>query len=91
MTNAELTILELLDEGGEWYGLDLVKRSNGRLQRGVVYVWLQRLEEQELVTSRVEDDTDPRIGAPRRLYRITPKGSRKRVEASAVLWKPVKT
>ena len=58
------------------YGLDLVKRSDGRLKRGTVYVTLQRMEEKGFITSRLEDEVDERIGAPRRLYKLTGLGER---------------
>jgi DNA-binding PadR family transcriptional regulator len=67
-------VLSLLAVRGESYGLDLVRASDGRLSRGTIYVTLTALEEQQLVTSRQEDVTDPAIGIPRRLYRLTPRG-----------------
>ncbi len=84
-TRAELTILELLDkERRWWYALDLIKASEGRLRRGVIYVHLARLGEQELVESREQNDDEFHPQQPyqgrRRLYRITQSGVRKRLE-----------
>lgn len=78
---ARRVILDLLDEYGELYGLQLVKLSNGQLRRGLVYVDLSRLEDEELVSSREEPVTRPEIGLPRRLYQITRKGRWARASA----------
>jgi DNA-binding PadR family transcriptional regulator len=58
-------LLELLKDGPA-VGLDLVKRSNGVLGRGTVYVQLLRAEEQGLVQSDPVADGDGR-----RRYTIT--------------------
>lgn len=63
---APVVILELLSDGREWYGLELVKASGGRLRRGTVYVHLGRLEEAGKVISR---PTDVAHGFQRRVYR----------------------
>lgn len=73
---AERTVLELLADGHEWYGLALVKASAGRLKRGTVHVTLGRMEDRGLVAGRDEDDAAPHIGIRRRLYRITVLGQR---------------
>jgi DNA-binding PadR family transcriptional regulator len=69
----ETTILEMLSEARELYGLDMIERSDGLLQRGVIYVTLARLEEKGLVASR-EETSQRHPGLPRRLYRITESG-----------------
>ena len=53
---ARYAILDLLTDGQRWYGLDLVKRSGGRLSRGTVYVQLQWLEVAGLVASAPSGD-----------------------------------
>lgn len=63
-------ILELLEQGPAG-GLALVMRSDGRLGRGTVYLYLSRLEDQHLVTSVPMAD---RSG--RRLYALTDAGRR---------------
>lgn len=81
------TILELLSERGERYGLELVEASAGRLKRGTVYVTLNRMEEKGLVSSRLEPTDGKRPGIPRRLYRPTPHGLRvlRATEAAAAV------
>ena len=74
LSGAEHRILELLASDGELYGLQLVERSQGRLKRGTVYVTLQRMEDKELVESRLESRQTPLPGLPRRLYRPTRSG-----------------
>jgi PadR family transcriptional regulator, regulatory protein PadR len=69
------TILDLLSLGNEFYGLEMVRRSNGRLKRAIVYVHLHRMEQDGLISSRVDDDHADR-GPPRRKYRITALGRR---------------
>jgi PadR family transcriptional regulator, regulatory protein PadR len=72
LSPTEALILQLIIRAGtEAYGLDLVKRSGGKLKRGTVYVTLQRMEEKGFVTSRVET-TAERVGVgSRRLYGAT--------------------
>jgi len=67
----------LIGHGGETYGLDLVKRSNGAVGRGTVYVLLDRMEDKGLIESREEEaPTDGYVGIPRRLYKPTGAGVR---------------
>jgi len=72
----ESLILELLVEGGELYGLQLVGASKRRLKRGTVYVTLGRMEEKGYISSRLEDAPADVGGMPRRLYQPTPLGRR---------------
>ena len=72
----ETLILDLLSHHGEFYGLQLVAQSKGRLKRGTVYVTLGRMEDKGYVTSRAEDAPDGAGGLPRRLYEATPFGLR---------------
>lgn len=61
-------ILELLTAHDGWsLGLDLVKASDGRLQRGTIYVFLSELEDAHCVLARPVDDG-------RREYQITSAG-----------------
>jgi DNA-binding PadR family transcriptional regulator len=67
-------ILELLEDGPS-YGLDLVKRSDGRLRRGSVYAHLHRLEEAGEIRSWEVEATDPAAlevpgQLPRRMYAL---------------------
>ena len=71
----EYLILDMLRAGADRYGLDMVKRSNGKLKRGTIYVTLYRMEEKGYVSSRRENrPKDP--GLPLRIYRITGTGER---------------
>lgn len=72
-TETEAEILGLLISGTELFGLEMVRRSEGRLKRAVIYVFLHRMEKQGLVHSRVDDQHENR-GPPRRKYRITALG-----------------
>lgn len=72
----EALALRLLVSGGEQYGLELVKASEGELKRGTVYVTLNRMEEKGLIESRLAH-VEPWAGGPRkRLYRVTGEGAR---------------
>ncbi len=65
----ERLILGLLLEHGPSYGLELVRRSGGKLKRGTVYVLLQRLSEKRYVASySIAHGVDG--------FRITPAGQR---------------
>lgn len=69
----EYQIMDLLRSGGEMFGLEMVKASNGNLRRGTVYVTLSRMCEKGYLSSRAEESpNDP--GMPRRMYRMTALG-----------------
>ena len=56
---------------------DIERRAGRAVQRGAVYVTLDRLERKGLLASRTDTtgaDTD--TGRPRRFYRVSPKGLR---------------
>jgi PadR family transcriptional regulator PadR len=77
LSRKELQILGLLVSGGrELYGLEMVEESNGELKRGTIYVTLHRMQEKGYIDSRQEARTDPEIGIPRRLYRVTGYGEK---------------
>jgi PadR family transcriptional regulator len=76
LSTKESLILELLVQGGELYGLQLVAASNRRLRRGTVYVTLGRMEEKGYIRSRLEPAPRHAGGLPRRLYEATPLGRR---------------
>lgn len=86
----ERVVLQLLIGGGESYGLELVKKSDGELKRGTVYVTLQRMEEKGFVESRQEPHKPEHLSMPRHLYKVTGLGERtlraiERAEAAVVL------
>jgi len=74
LSEKEQAILELLGRSRKMYGLELVTASGGVLKRGTVYVTLGRMEDKGYVTSRLEEDSPPQGGLPRRLYQATPYG-----------------
>jgi DNA-binding PadR family transcriptional regulator len=86
MQHKAMVILQLLaNDRRWWYGLEMVKASDGQLKRGVIYLHLARLEENGLVETRLENEHDHEYRAdnprPRRMYRITKNGIRELSEA----------
>jgi PadR family transcriptional regulator, regulatory protein PadR len=75
-TKTELLVLRLLIPEGESYGHALVKKSDGALKRGTVYVTLGRMEAKGFLTSREEQVEPGYVGIPRRLYVVTGLGQR---------------
>ena len=75
LSGKEIVILQLLQSGGEMYGLEMVRASD-RLKRGTIYVMLQRMEEKGYIRSRLEPAPRHAGGLPRRLYEATPLGHR---------------
>jgi len=49
-----MLILDLLAQGRDMYGLELVEASSGRIKRGTVYVTLYRMEQKGFVASHQE-------------------------------------
>mgnify|MGYP000937219513 CR=1 FL=1 len=72
----EALILQLLQQHGVSYGLQMVERANGRLRRGTVYVTLDLMEDKRYLSSRQQDPLPGAIGLPRRLYSLTEYGRR---------------
>lgn len=67
-----LLVLRLMDDPhkGPFYGLDLVGRSDGVLSRGSVYLVLNKLEQNGLVSHEV----NPYDKHKRRIYELTDAG-----------------
>ncbi len=81
MSLVERQILEVLSgcDEHELHGLELIARTSGK--RGTIYIVLNRLEDNGLVSSKVKGRAIP--GYPnRRVYSITEEG-RKSMEATA--------
>lgn len=76
VSEKELVILQLLVNGDELYGLEMVKTASGHLKRGTVYVTLNRMENTGLVESRLVTAPEGKTGPSRRAYRITAEGHR---------------
>ncbi|MGN6368613.1 MAG: helix-turn-helix transcriptional regulator [Phycisphaerae bacterium] len=78
----ELLILATLDRG-EAHGLEILKRLETRgcgllqLKEGSLYPALYRLEANKEVQASWEKSAHGRRGARRRIYRLTPKGTRR--------------
>jgi DNA-binding PadR family transcriptional regulator len=71
-----LIIGMLLDNSQrELYGLELVRKSRGKLKRGTVYVTLARMADKGLVSSR-EVREEGQAGLPRRVFQVTGMGQR---------------
>jgi DNA-binding PadR family transcriptional regulator len=76
LSRTEELILDLLSEGAEMYGLEMVEAAEGQLKRGTVYVTLGRMAEKGYVRSRQAPRAPGESGLPRRLYQATPLGLR---------------
>ena len=78
----EALILAALEEG-QAHGLEILKRLESRgcgllhLREGSLYPALYRMEEAGEIAAVWEKEPHGRRGARRRIYRLTPKGSRK--------------
>lgn len=58
------------------YGLEMVKASCGLIKRGTIYVTLNRMEKKGYLKSHIAEAEKGESGPPRRLYKLTAKGSR---------------
>jgi len=78
----ESLVLSALDRGGEAHGLEILRRLQAagegalRLKEGSLYPALYRLEAAGLIAAAWEQETKGRRGARRRIYRLTPRGTR---------------
>jgi DNA-binding PadR family transcriptional regulator len=74
-----LVLLAVLRCGGEAYPPavrgEIERRAQRAVQRGAVYITLDRLEAKGLLSSRLED-ADAASARPRRFYRVSPRGLR---------------
>lgn len=71
LSGIEFTILELLVNNGEMFGLEMVEESEGELKKGTIYVTLGRMLDKDLVISKEERDDNTR-----KLYSPTDYGER---------------
>jgi PadR family transcriptional regulator, regulatory protein PadR len=78
----ESLVLSALDREGEAHGLEILRRLQAagegtlRLKEGSLYPALYRLEAAGLIGAVWEQETKGRRGARRRIYRLTPRGTR---------------
>jgi DNA-binding PadR family transcriptional regulator len=93
LSGTEHTVLSLLCDVGETYGLKLVEESKGELLRASIYVLLTRLERRGFVTSRYIETPAGEQGPRRRLYRVTGIGERalRAWEVAQAAWAGVTT
>jgi len=72
-----LAVLRLADDAAYPPAVrtEIERRAGRSVQRGAVYVTLDRLESKGLLTSRI-DGASPEPGRQRRFYRVSPKGLR---------------
>ena len=81
-----LTVWKLREEA---YGRAVLRGVQSALVRevaaGAVYATLDRLEEKNLIDSRLEAGTEVRAGRPRRYYRLTASGIKALNESKAAL------
>jgi DNA-binding PadR family transcriptional regulator len=97
LTDLELMILlATLRVGDEAYGVQIareIERTSGRrVLLGACYAALDRLEGNELVTSRIGSPTAERGGRAKRFFRVTPRGLKAvkdTREALVALWQDV--
>lgn len=76
LSNKEYLILKLLiDNGSTMYGLELVKKADGKLKRGTLYTTLSRMEDKGFVKSEKEGKPPAWLSAPRRMYSPSGLGS----------------
>ena len=74
ITDLQALILRFLIDSESMYGLEMVKKSDGQLKRGTVYVLLDRMEDSKLIKSKLVAPKGGQKGPKRRTYRITANG-----------------
>lgn len=75
LTEKEEAILTLLSQRKKAYGLELVEASCGILKKGGIYPVLSRMKDCGWVDSWIEEAEKGHKGPPRRLYKLTARGS----------------
>ncbi|HUF03594.1 MAG TPA: helix-turn-helix transcriptional regulator [Aridibacter sp.] len=74
LSGIEFLVMEMLEQHGEMFGLEMVDQSGGALKKGTVYVTLGRMADKGLVDSRTE--TGDGSASQKRLYSPTDYGRR---------------
>ncbi len=75
LTAKEAFVLSFLTTHHKGYGLEMVRYSEGLLQRGSVYVTLNRMQQKGYVKSEKETAPPDEKGPARRHYIATAKGA----------------
>jgi DNA-binding PadR family transcriptional regulator len=86
MKKSWIHILEILDRENRWmFGLEIVKSSNVKIERGIVYIHLSNMEDQGFVERRDEPDFQRNYEwqIPRHQFHITHHGRREFNSTSA--------
>jgi len=85
----QAVLLAIVRLGDHAYGRAILKEAQQRLQRdvsaGAVYATLDRLEQKNLVSSRIGSGTPIRAGRPRRYYVVEDAGVRALNDARAAV------
>ncbi|MFT5679866.1 MAG: DNA-binding PadR family transcriptional regulator [Myxococcota bacterium] len=76
MSDTEALIVQALLIGGESYGQELIRGSEGRLKQGTIYVLLNRMEVKGFIESKTEAQSPDTRRSPRRLYQVAGVGER---------------
>ncbi len=76
LSGKEFSIMEMLVNDGEMFGLEMVEASDGELKKGTIYVTLQRMFDKDLVESFEEKRGEDETGIARRIYAPTDYGER---------------
>ncbi|NNE97475.1 MAG: hypothetical protein HKN25_00505 [Pyrinomonadaceae bacterium] len=76
LSGKEFSIMEMLVNEGEMFGLEMVDASDGEIKKGTIYVTLQRMAEKDLVDSFEEKRGEDETGIARRIYTPTDYGER---------------
>jgi len=84
-----LVLLAILRLEREAYGIPILRevreRSGRDISRATVYVALKRLEQKELLRSRLGDSTPERGGRAKRFFKLTPAGLKTLRDSRAML------
>ena len=76
----QLILFSVLHLDDDAFGLsirdDIEERTGRVVSSGAIYTALGRMEERGLVTSRVADPVEGRVGRPRKYYTLEPAGAR---------------
>lgn len=70
----EILILSTIYDAEAMYGLDIVKKTEGIVKRGSVYVTLSRMVDHNLLTAKKQTRDSHQIGPTRVFYQISKHG-----------------
>lgn len=76
LSGKEFSIMEMIVQNGEMFGLEMVEESVGEIKKGTIYVTLQRMVDKDLLDSREEKRNETENGIARRMYFTTAYGER---------------